>query len=304
MALATQKYNANPKSRAGFTDFAHENLKHRKREHLKCENPPAHNFPLFLLGDSKITLKTLESNSIDFILTSPPYDNLRDYKGFSFDFESIADELFRVLKNGGVMVWIVGDAMQKGSESLSSFKQALHFKDIGFNIHDTMIYQKNNFSNPSKTRYHQVFEYMFIISKGSPKTFNPLIDRKNVYAGHTTLGENTTRKKDGDFAKQKKRVITEFGMRYNIWKGNTSGQENMCKAIKHPATFPLWLARDHILSWSNENDLVLDPFMGSGTTGVACKQLGRKFIGCEIESSYLDFAKKRINSTKVENGLF
>lgn len=304
MALATQKYNANPKSRADFMDFAHENLKHRKREHLKCENPPAHNFPLFLLGDSKITLKTLESNSIDFILTSPPYDNLRDYKGFSFDFESIADELFRVLKNGGVMVWIVGDSMQKGSESLSSFKQALHFKDIGFNIHDTMIYQKNNFSNPSKTRYHQVFEYMFIISKGSPKTFNPLIDRKNVYAGYTTLGENTTRKKDGDFAKQKKRVITEFGMRYNIWKGNTSGQENMCKAIKHPATFPLWLARDHILSWSNENDLVLDPFMGSGTTGVACKQLGRKFIGCEIESSYLDFAKERINSTKVENGLF
>lgn len=304
MALATQKYNANPKSRADFMDFAHENLKHRKREHLKCENPPAHNFPLFLLGDSKITLKTLESNSIDFILTSPPYDDLRDYKGFRFDFESIADELFRVLKNGGVMVWIVGDSMQKGSESLSSFKQALHFKDIGFNIHDTMIYQKNNFSNPSKTRYHQVFEYMFIISKGSPKTFNPLIDRKNVYAGYTTLGENTTRKKDGDFAKQKKRVITEFGMRYNIWKGNTSGQENMCKAIKHPATFPLWLARDHILSWSNENDLVLDPFMGSGTTGVACKQLGRKFIGCEIESSYLDFAKERINSTKVENGLF
>ncbi len=258
----------------------------------------------FLLGDCKNTLKDIQTKSIDLILTSPPYDDLRDYKGFSFDFESIADELFRVLKNGGVMVWIVGDSMQKGSESLSSFKQALHFKDIGFNIHDTMIYQKNNFSNPSKTRYHQVFEYMFIISKGSPKTFNPLIDRKNVYAGYTTLGENTTRKKDGDFAKQKKRVITEFGMRYNIWKGNTSGQENMCKAIKHPATFPLWLARDHILSWSNENDLVLDPFMGSGTTGVACKQLERKFIGCEIESSYLDFAKERIAKVEVASGLF
>lgn len=258
----------------------------------------------FLLGDCKNTLKDIQTKSIDLILTSPPYDNLRDYKGFSFDFESIADELFRVLKNGGVMVWIVGDAVIKGSESLSSFRQALYFQQLGLNIHDTMIYQKNNFSNPSKTRYHQVFEYMFIISKGSPKTFNPLIDRKNVYAGYTTLGENTTRKKDGGFSTQKKRVISEFGMRYNIWKGNTSGQENMCKAIKHPATFPLWLARDHILSWSNENDLVLDPFMGSGTTGVACKQLGRKFIGCEIESSYLDFAKERINSTKVENGLF
>ena len=268
------------------------------------QNLVRNDFPLFLLGDAKITLKTLDSNSIDFILTSPPYDDLRDYKGFSFDFESIASELLRVLKDGGVMVWIVGDSMQKGSESLSSFKQALHFKDIGFKMHDTMIYQKNNFSNPSKTRYHQVFEYMFVLVKGTPKTFNPLMDRKNVYAGHTTFGKNTTRKKDGDFAKQKKRVIAEFGMRHNIWKGNTSGQENMCKNIKHPATFPLWLARDHIKSWSNEGEIVLDPFCGSGTTGVACKELGRKFIGCEIEKSYLDVAKERIAKIEVASGLF
>ena len=289
----------NLESRADFTDLAHKNLKHKKRE-----NPPVHNFPLFLLGDSKITLKTLESSSIDLILTSPPYDDLRDYKGFSFDFETIASELLRVLKNGAVMVWIVGDSMQNGSESLSSFKQALHFKDIGFKMHDTMIYQKNNFSNPSKTRYHQVFEYMFVLAKGSPKTFNPLKDRKNVYAGHTTFGENTTRNKDGTFTKQKKRVISEFGMRHNIWKGNTSGQENMCKNIKHPATFPLWLARDHIESGSNKGDIVLDPFCGSGTTGVACKQLEREFIGCEIEKSYLEFAKERIAKVEVASGLF
>ena len=261
-------------------------------------------FPLFLLGDCKNALADIPANSIDLILTSPPYDNLRDYEGFYFDFTAIADELFRIIKNGGVMVWIVGDSVIKGGESLNSFRQALYFQKIGLNIHDTMIYQKNNFSNPSKTRYHQVFEYMFIISKGKPKTFNPLIDRKNVYAGFSTFGENTTRQKDGSFAKQKKRIINEFGMRYNIWKGNTSGQENMCKTIKHPATFPLWLARDHILSWSNENDIVLDPFMGSGTTGVACKQLNRKFIGCEIEKTYLDFAKERINNLKVENELF
>jgi len=194
----------------------------------------------------------------------------------------------------------------KGSESLNSFKQALYFKEIGFNIHDTMIYQKNNFSNPSTNRYHQVFEYMFILSKGTPKTFNPIVDRKNIYAGYSTLGENTTRKQDGSFSKQKKRVIKPFGMRYNVWKGNTSGQENMCKAIAHPATFPLWLARDHIISWSNENDVVLDPFMGSGTTGVACKELGRKFIGIDIESSYVDLAKERIKRHKkeFESGLF
>lgn len=254
------------------------------------------NKPIFLLGDAKDILKNIENNSIDFILTSPPYDNLRDYKGFSFSFKEIAQELFRILKNGGVMVWIVGDSVINGSESLSSFYQAIYFKEIGFKIHDTMIYQKNNFSNPSKTRYHQIFEYMFVVSKGNPKTFNPIIDRKNIYAGYTSLGENTTRKRDGSFTKQKKRVIKEFGMRYNIWKGNTSGQENMCKSIKHPATFPLWLARDHIKSWSNEGDIVLDPFMGSGTTGVACKELNRKFIGCEVEESYLEMAKERIKN--------
>lgn len=259
-------------------------------------------YPLFLLGDAKNMLKNIQSQSIDFILTSPPYDDLRDYQGFSFDFENIACELLRVLKNGGVMVWIVGDSVINGSESLNSFRQALYFQNIGFKMHDTMIYQKNNFSNPSKTRYHQIFEYMFVLSKGKIKTFNPLIDRKNIYAGYSTFGENTTRKKDGSFSKQKKRVIAEYGMRYNIWKGNTSGQENMCKAIKHPATFPLWLAKDHILSWSNEKDIVLDPFCGSGTTGVVCKALKRNFIGIDIEASYLEMAKIRI--AKAENGLF
>ncbi|GMO12592.1 MAG: site-specific DNA-methyltransferase [Treponemataceae bacterium] len=250
--------------------------------------------PKILTGNCKDTLKQIENGSVDFVLTSPPYDNLREYGGFDFDFHEIAKELFRVMKNGGVMVWIVGDAVVSGSETLTSFTQALYFKEIGFNIHDTMIYQKNNFSNPSKTRYHQIFEYMFVAAKGKPKTFNPLIDRKNVYAGYSSFGENTTRKVDGTFAKQEKRIIAEYGMRYNIWKGNTSGQENMCKHIDHPATFPLWLAKDHVKSWSNRNDIVLDPFMGSGTTGVACKELERQFIGCEIEQKYITMAKKRM----------
>jgi site-specific DNA-methyltransferase (adenine-specific) len=199
------------------------------------------------------------------------------------------------------MIWIVGDAVIEGSETGTSFRQALYFKEIGLNLHDTMIYQKNNFSNPSKTRYHQVFEYMFVLSKGKPKTFNPLMDRKNVYSGYTSFGENTTRGKDGTFTKQEKRVIQEYGMRYNIWKGNTSGQENMCKHIDHPATFPLWLVKDHILSWTNENDVVLDPFMGSGTTGVACKELNRQFIGCEIEEKYVEMAKERIDRQKSKD---
>jgi len=248
-----------------------------------------------ICGNAQEKLKDLPINSVDFILTSPPYDNLRDYKGFDFSFQDIAKELFRVLKNGGAMVWIVGDATIKGSETLSSFKQALFFQEIGFNIHDTMIYQKNNFSNPSKNRYHQIFEFMFVLSKGSPKTFNPIMDRKNVYVGHSSLGENTIRKRDGTFATGRKRVIQEYGMRYNIWKGNTAGQENMCKHLDHPAIFPLWLAKDHIISWTNENDIVLDPFIGSGTTGVACKELNRKFIGIDIEESYVKQATDRIN---------
>jgi len=253
-----------------------------------------------ICGDAAEKLKELPSASIDFILTSPPYDDLRNYKGFDFSFRSIAKELFRVLKPGGVMVWVVGDATIKGGESLTSFRQALFFQEIGFRIHDTMIYQKNNFSNPSKNRYHQIFEFMFVLSKGGPKTFNPIMDRKNIYVGYSSLGENTTRKKDGTFATQRKRVIQEFGMRYNIWKGNTAGQENMCKHLEHPAIFPLWLARDHILSWTNKNDIVLDPFIGSGTTGVACKELGRHYIGIDIEKSYVEQAKARIKKHEKE----
>lgn len=250
-----------------------------------------------ICGNAINELKKLPDFCIDMILTSPPYDNLRDYEGYEFDFKSIAKELFRVLKKGGTMIWIVGDATINGSETGTSFEQALFFKSIGFNLHDTMIYQKNNFSNPSKTRYHQIFEYMFVLSKGKPKTFNPIIDRKNIYAGSSSFGENTTRKKDGSFVKQTKRVIKDYGMRYNIWKGNTSGQENMCKHIQHPATFPLWLAEDHIISWSNEKDVVLDPFIGSGTTAIACKKLNRNFIGIDIESKYIDLAQNRINKS-------
>lgn len=253
-----------------------------------------------ILGDSSVVLKTFPNNCIDCVVTSPPYDNLRDYKGFNFDFENIAKELYRVIKEGGVIVWIVGDATINGSETGTSFKQALYFKEIGFNIHDTMIYQKNNFSNPSKTRYHQIFEYMFVLSKGTPKTFNPIIDRKNIYVGSTTLGINTTRKANGDFSINKKRQIKEYGMRYNIWKGNTAGQESMCKHIAHPAQFPLWLAKDHIKTWTNENDLVLDCFCGGGTTGVACKELNRNFIGIEIEETYKNISINRINSYSFE----
>ena len=250
------------------------------------------------------TMQRLDDNTIDLVVTSPPYDNLRTYKDgvgdkWSFEvFKPIANELYRVTKDGGVIVWVVGDATVNGSETGSSFKQALYFKEIGFNLHDTMIYQKNNFSNPSSNRYHQIFEYMFVFSKGKPKTFNPLIDRKNITAGSIgSWGKNTSRQRDGSMVERTKKIVKEFGMRYNIWKYKTSknGQEDSI-AYKHPAIFPSELVQDHILSWSNVGDLVYDPFMGSGTTAKQALQLSRNYIGSEISLDYCKIIQQRLDA--------
>ena len=248
------------------------------------------------LGDCLEIMKSLPGQSIDLTVTSPPYDNLRSYNGYSFDFEGIAKELYRVTKDGGVVIWVVGDATINGSETGTSFKQALYFKEIGFNLHDTMIYQKNNFANPSSNRYHQIFEFMFVLSKGKPKSFNPIKDRKNVCAGESNWGANKARQKDGSFKERPKKIVSEYGMRYNIWEFMTSKgfatKDNF--AYFHPAIFPEKIAYDHIVSWSNEGDTVLDCFLGSGTTGKVAKQLNRQFIGIEISPEYLEIAKKRI----------
>jgi DNA modification methylase len=236
------------------------------------------------------TMARIEDGSIDLTVTSPPYDNLRLYNGYSFDFEAVARELYRITKDGGVVVWVVGDATIDGSETGTSFRQALFFKDIGFNLHDTMIYQKHNFSNPSSNRYHQIFEYMFVFSKGKPKTFNALKDRPNVEAGKIgSWGKNTSRQVDGTMVERKRKMNTEFGMRYNIWRIKTE-----MKPL-HPAPFPEELARDHVLSWSNPGDVVYDPFMGSGTTAKVAIETGRKYLGSEISSEYWEIAQKRIN---------
>jgi DNA modification methylase len=249
------------------------------------------------VGDSANILKTLPDNYIDLTVTSPPYDNLRAYKGFTFDFETIAQELYRVTKPGGVLVWIVADATVKGSETGTSFKQALYFKECGFNLHDTMIWDKGSFTATGslKVRYASYFEYMFVLSKGSPKSFHPIKDRLNKRAG--TKQHGTVRNTDGSMKpiSNPGRLIAEFGQRSNIWsvppeKSNTIRRE----AGKHPAIFPQRLAQDHILSWSNPSDLVLDPFLGSGTTARMTLANNRRFIGIEISSEYVEIAKKRI----------
>jgi site-specific DNA-methyltransferase (adenine-specific) len=253
------------------------------------------------------TLSKLPDNTIDLTVTSPPYDDLRtynnhitgkktEYNGYSFDFENIAKELYRTTKKGGVVVWVVGDGTEKGSETGTSFRQALYLKELGFNIHDTMIYMKNNFSNPSSNRYHQIFEYMFVFSKGKPNTFNSIKDRKNVYAGQVgSWGKNTSRQVDGSMVERKKKVIQEYGQRYNVWTYKTSknGQEDEI-AYQHPAIFPIQLVKDHIVSWTNVGDLVYDPFMGSGTTAKAALQTERNFLGSEISEEYHKICLKRI----------
>lgn len=244
--------------------------------------------------DNLDTMSRMPNDFVDLVVTSPPYDDLRTYGGFTFDFESVAKELYRVVKKGGIVVWIVGDGMKKGSESGTSFKQALFFKEIGFNLHDTMIWQKHNFSNPAKNRYHQIYDYMFIFSKGKPKTFNPIKDRPNIEAGKAPRGRNTRRQRDGTFKENKIKVNTEFGMRYNIWRVKTEMNPI------HPAQFSEQIASDHIISWSNEGDLVYDPFVGSGTVAKECILTNRKYIGSEISLEYCLLAEKRILSCKLQ----
>jgi len=240
-------------------------------------------------------MKLLPDNCIDLTVTSPPYDNLRAYNGYTFDFENTAKELYRVTKDGGVVVWVVGDATIKGSETGTSFKQALYFKDVcGFNLHDTMIYEKEKIVplDPKNNRYYQAFEYMFVLSKGKPKTCN-YIRIPCKHAGKKAVASQ--RNPDGSLRedrkiKNKNHIVNDTKIKGNIWTYAN-------KAIKgHPAPFPEQLAEDHILSWSNEGDIVLDPFMGSGTTAKMAKINKRKYIGFEISSEYIRIANLRLES--------
>lgn len=249
-------------------------------------------------GDCITEMQKMESNTIDLTVTSPPYDNLRTYAGtleWNFEiFQQVANELYRVTKDGGVVVWVVGDATIKGSETGTSFRQALYFKEIGFNLHDTMIYQKSNYMPLTHNRYEQAFEYMFVFSKGKLKTFNPIL-KENKTHGENRKG---THRIDGDNLRKKNSLksVKNQSQKSNIWiySVGKGGSTNDAIAFKHSAIFPESLASDHIISWSNENDLVFDPFMGSGTTGKMAKINNRKFIGIEKVPEYFQIAKQRI----------
>lgn len=240
-------------------------------------------------------MKLIPDKSIDMILTSPPYDNLRDYTGGdNFFFCYTALEITRILKDGGVCVWIVSDSVVNGSESMASFKQAIYFNEIcGLNLHDTMIYQKNAMPFPDQSRYIHAFEYMFVFSKGKPKTIN-LIKEKTK--GYKPSISNTQRNKDGSVTKLKYETGKEERSRWNVWIYEVGFMKSAKQkyVFEHPAIFPEKLAQDHTVTWSNANDLVLDPFAGSGTTLRACKDLNRRFIGMEIGKKYCEICDKRL----------
>lgn len=245
------------------------------------------------LGDNKELLLGVMDNSVDMVLTSPPYDNIKNYNNslsFSFsDFKEVAKQLYRVIKPGGVVIWVVADATIDGSETGTSFKQALYFMELGFKLYDTMIYAKQNYTPLSHRRYEQEFEYMFCFSKGTPKTFNP-IRVPCKWAGTESWGSVSQYKTSSDeLTKLGKKVIGADKIKGNIFYYRTG---SLCGTYKHhPAVFPDKLAEDMIMSWTNEGDTVLDPFMGSGTSGMVCNRLNRNFIGMEIVESYYNIAK-------------
>jgi DNA modification methylase len=246
-----------------------------------------------LCGDNCDMLVPLPRDCIDLVVTSPPYDDLRTYGGHSWDFYGVAWQLKRVLKPGGVIVWVVADETKDGSETGTSMEQALHFKRLGLNLHDTMIWNKDGFSDVGSTavRYGPSSEFMFVLSKGRPKTFNPIKDRKNIKAGVGKTG--TIRTADGSMkpVSSPGKQFADMGIRFNVWEIPPE-RSNITRV--HPAQFPEALARDHIASWSNPGDLVLDPFCGSGTTARAALDLGRNFIGIEINPDYCEIAETRL----------
>lgn len=245
-------------------------------------------------------MNQLPENTIHLTVTSPPYDNLRDYNGYEFDYKSVLSGLYRVTKPGGVVVWVVADATIDGSETGTSFKQALYAIEAGFKLHDTMIYMRNSVTNPSPIRYYSCFQYMFVFSKGKPKTTNLIADHKNKTAGKKSTDKNQ-REPDGTWRERscfkQSKVRPEFSVRWNVWEYDVGSlvMADDREWVGHPAIFPLKLAEDHIKSWSNEGDLVFDPMGGSGQTCIAAKKLKRQYLMMDISEEYCQLAQRRLD---------
>lgn len=247
-----------------------------------------------ICGDNCEVMRQMPSESIDLVVTSPPYDDLRTYGGHSWDFYGVAWNLKRLLKPGGVIVWVVADATKDGSETGTSMRQALHFQSIGLNLHDTMVFKKAAVGAcGSHLSYWQQWEYVFVLSKDRPAKINRIADIKNKTAGNVQKYAPKNGIVGSRINTNRDLVIAENAVRGNVWEYHVGICANDDKHL-HPAPFPEALARDHILSWSNEGDVVLDPFSGSGTTAKMAKHNGRRFIGIEVNPEYVEISLKRL----------
>jgi len=254
-----------------------------------------------IVGNCVEVMKQFDDDVIDLTVTSPPYDDLRNYKGYVFPFEDIAKELFRITKQGGVVVWVVNDATIEGSETGTSFKQALYFKEVGFNLHDTMIFRKKNpIPQIYRKRYNNEFEFMFVFSKGVVKTHNPLM----VDCMHAGLELNGTTYKNYSKNEQVREKLAnpvkDKKIKGNIWEYVVGKKQEDQEAKGHPAPFPCQLVRDHIFSWTNPDDIVFDPMSGSGTTCRVAVEMERKYIGIDVSPEYCELARKRIKNIEIQ----
>lgn len=274
-------------------------------DNVQLENHEQVPLNTFITGDNLTTLLRFPSESIDLTVTSPPYGAMRgSYEELTINFNNLVQQLWRVTKEGGVVVWNVDNSTVNGSEQGEAFQQALSFINNGWLLHDTMIFAKNTSTFPASprgNRYTQIFEYMFVFSKGTPKTANLICDKANKYAGTQSWGKKRFRdpKNQDKFQIHDEKVtVPEFSPRTNIWKYNVNGGF-MTKdkiAHEHPAIFPEQMARDHILSWSNEGDVVLDIYSGSGTTAKMAKMYNRNYIGIDLEEKFNQIARQRLKT--------
>jgi site-specific DNA-methyltransferase (adenine-specific) len=242
------------------------------------------------------TLGRLPDDMIDMTITSPPYDDLREYNGYHFPVQDIAAALYDKTKPGGVVIWVVGDRTVNGGETLTSFRHALTFQETGFKVHDTMLYVKNNpIPSDCGKRYRQCFEYMFCFAKGQPKTFNPITEPTKSAGTKIKAFRITERGRgnvpDEDIGRQIK-TERKAGNIFTYNVGTSSSQDRV--AFNHPAIFPEKLVEDQIRTWTDTGDVVYDPFMGSGTTAKVAHLLDRKWLGSEISEEYVNLANERL----------
>ena len=266
-------------------------------------------------GDCLEKTKDIESNSIDMIFTSPPYaDRRKDtYGGKKANvyvkwFLPFVREFKRILKPSGSFFLNIKPHTENGGRSLYVFKLVIEIvENVNFKLIDEFCWTKNAFPGGYKGKFKNALEpvYHFAKSKPSEIIFNPIACgtpmkqesiartyRKQCGApsnGSRMTGMNTTNIRNLELARPSNVI--------NI--NNVSNQ--FTDKQKHPATFPTGLVEFFVKSFSSESSTVLDPFMGSGTTGVVCKNLNRNFIGIEIDKEYFEIAKQRIEGTQYNN---